>query len=535
MYSICCKRWCIRLSAIILLLLITLTPISGYAYTDAQYLSELVESYYIGEIPAEFYTKLSSPEMVNSLNDSYSKYFTAEEFKEFIQSINMNFQGIGVYIEQVPEGILITSVIDESGALDAGLIEGDIITSVNGRSLQGVSQEEAISLIKGEEDTLVQLQIKRKDVYFDTQVKRETIHIPTVQGGLLDNKVAYIIVNSFGEDTNTEFSNTLKMLNEKDPVGFIIDVQGNPGGFLQSAVDLIGYFASGKTALSSRNKYDNVTVYTATKQDVQINKPVILLTNGYSASASEILAAAFKDYNAGIIIGEKTFGKGTVQNLYMLPDGGAVKLTVEQFFSPLGKPINKLGITPDLLSGDTDPIRIASLLFGQAGNPKRGYMQLSLNGNTYAINLLEARKAENWGAYAQIIDTYTNKKADLKMGTSFGWRGINQENFSKPWKFYYPEYTELPALTNVSSDKEFTIAFRGAITRSFLDNNPVELIHSITGERIPLTMNVTKNNSLKAIPNEPLVAGETYYLVIHTGLASNNKHRGSIVTVTVAP
>ena len=231
MYSICCKRWCIRLSAIILLLLITLTPISGYAYTDAQYLSELVESYYIGEIPAEFYTKLSSPEMINSLNDPYSKYFTAEEFEEFYQSINMNFHGIGVYIEQVPEGILITSVIDKSGALDAGLIEGDIITSVNGRSLQGVSQEEAISLIKGEEDTLVQLQIKRDDLYFDIQVKRGAIHIPTVQGELLDNKVAYIIVNSFGEDTNTEFSNTLKMMNEKDPVGFIIDVRGNPGGF----------------------------------------------------------------------------------------------------------------------------------------------------------------------------------------------------------------------------------------------------------------------------------------------------------------
>jgi len=532
-------KWYLKLVALIIIF--ALLPAVGYAQpawdSNTTYLEDLVEDTYYYDIPDQFYKITDPSEKIKSLGDPYSQYLTIEEYQEFIQGIDMNFQGIGVYIEQVDEGLLITSVIEQSGAQEAGLQAGDIITAADGQLLEGMPQEKAVSLIKGKEGTSVNLRIKRQSSYFNVTVKRSQIHVPTVQGTLLDNNVAYIIIHSFGQETNLEFYNLLMKLEKQAPLGYILDIRANPGGYLQSAVDLIGYFAGGETALLTKSANEGTRVYAATDHKFLIDKPIILLTNRYSASASEIMAAAFKDHNAGLIIGERTFGKGTVQNMYYDLDGenvkGIVKLTVEQFFSPLGKAINSVGVSPDIRGSDVDPESLAAMFFGKPGSSKRGFMQFSYKGHAYSIDLTEARKPENWQVYGYMIDLHLGKIAELKRGFISQWRTLADDSFSKPWKFYYPEYRELPALTNVESDKQFTITFEGTINSAFLDNGPVELIHSRTGERVPLNLTQEKVNQYKVTPKELLTQGETYYLVIHTGLAYGSHHNGTVVEVKV--
>ena len=532
------RKYTNRLTAMALILFLLVFPSIGRAATpktpsETEYLEELVEEYFYYDIPDEFYEIADPAGKINSLHDPYSQYFSAEEYEEFTQGIDMDFRGIGIYAEQVDEGIRITLIIEGSGASEAGLQEGDIITAADGVTLKGLTQEEAVSQIRGEEGTTAKLRIKRGDSDFQVSVKRGPIHVSTVEGSMLDNHVAYIVIRSFGEDTNAEFSNLLETFKAQDPVGYILDVRTNPGGYLMSAVDLVGYFAAGKPALSVRNKYGETTVFDATDHKVRIDKTMVLLTDRYSASASEIYAGAFRDYNAGLIVGEKTYGKGTVQSMFLLPGGGVAKLTVDQFFSPTGKVIHKVGVTPDLTVSELDPVRLAALLFGKPDDSsKRGYMQFTYNGHNCDIDLTEARKSENWGIYVQMINLYRNGRADLKKGSFSRWQAIPQGDVSKLWKYYYPEYKELPTLENVPRDKQFTITFNGTVTQSFLDSNPVELIHSKTGKRIPLSLQEQGANVYKAVPNEPLTGGENYYLVIHTGLASGSRNYGSIVEIS---
>ncbi len=522
-----------RVLSIILALLLTIIPISSLANTQSiDYVKELISTYYYGDIPSNVYQATNPTDMVNRLGDPYSQYFTAEELNAFIGGINMDFSGIGVFIDTVPEGILIISVIDNSGALEAGLKAGDIIVKANGISVVNMSQEEAVSLIRGPEGTSVILAIKRDGTTFEVSVMRKRIHVPTVQGEMLENGIAYIKINSFGEITNAEFNTVLMTLQSKDPMGYILDVRGNPGGYLHTAADLVGYFAPGETAITTRNKEDEVTIYPAGEPSILINKPAILLANRFSASASEIYAAAFKDYKKGIIVGEDTFGKGTVQNLFLLPTGDVLKLTVEQFFSPLGWPINGYGVTPHIQSGKVDPLAMAELLFGKAPTRKNEYIQLLIEGKVYEIDLKKARQADYWEAYAQLVSKVKDYSKDIKLGTYFGWRIRASQMWQTPWRFYYPDYIELPRLQDVSINKEFTVKFSGPVGDA-IHQDYIELIHQGTGERVELNLSPIDERSYKVVPSELLTPGESYYLVIHMEQITGRQQKGYLTQVTV--
>ncbi|MHC1719527.1 MAG: S41 family peptidase [Clostridiaceae bacterium] len=316
---------------------------------------QIINQFYIDEVPA---SKIDQAEdlksLVESLGDPYSAYFTDKEYDDFKNSINNTFSGVGMQIDKNDAGIVVLSVFDETPAKSAGIEAGDIILTVDGHDLATASAEEAVSYIKGDEGTTARLEIKRSGSIFNLNVERKKITLPTVEGHILDGHIGYIKISSFGEKTGEEFNNVLSKLKASATDSYIVDIRNNSGGYMDVVFDIAGHFIGEETVLVTRNKAGKSTVYTATDQNGVIDKPVVFLINKYSASGSEILAAAVKDNKKAYLIGETTYGKGVAQSLYRLPDGGYLKLTTLRFMSPLGNEINKAGVKPDMAVPD-DP------------------------------------------------------------------------------------------------------------------------------------------------------------------------------------
>jgi carboxyl-terminal processing protease len=329
----------------------------------------LIENYYIESIPDSSLLKDNLKDIVKDLNDPYSSYLTSEEYSEFQNSINNTFSGIGVTIEMVSDGVKVVSVMDNSPALEAEIRAGDIIIEADNHSLAGLSSEEAVKYIRGPKGTFVNLKYVRQQTTVSKRVERRDIIMATAVGQVLDKHIGYIVLSSFGENTPVEFKTELDKLNKAGVDSFIIDLRYNPGGYTSSAFDISGYFIGNRPVLEIRTRDVEKEIYNGLDHGYTIDKPVIFLINEYSASSSEILAAAVKDYKKAIFIGEKTYGKGVAQSVFGLSDGSYLKLTVFKFYSPKGKEINKVGVKPDLeiKTGDqksADPLLISRVLMG---------------------------------------------------------------------------------------------------------------------------------------------------------------------------
>jgi carboxyl-terminal processing protease len=336
----------------------------------------LIGNYYVEDTPDSIFLKDNLSDMVKELKDPYSTYLTADQYKDFDNSVNNKFSGIGVNIEVVSEGVKILSVMDNSPAIEAQLKAGDIITEADGHPLAGLSSEVAVKYIRGEEGTFVGLKLKRGQDIILKRVERRAISMPTVVSKVLDKHIGYIALNSFGENTPEEFKSHLYKLIETKVDSFIVDLRYNPGGYTSAAFDISGYFIGSNPALMIETR-DGLKEYkNAIGHDYIIDKPVIFLINEYSASSSEILAAAVKDYKKALFIGGNTYGKGVAQSIFELSDGSYLKLTVYKFYSPKGKEINKVGVKPDLEvkgEGDKtqDPLLMGRILMD--GSPKNVY------------------------------------------------------------------------------------------------------------------------------------------------------------------
>lgn len=328
-------------------------PASEYAeLTDVMALDEVMKSideYYYFEAPQrEQLVKSAANGMVASLNDPYSAYFTDEEYQRYLSSINGAYDGIGVLIGQPTEdGAEILDVYEDTSASEAGLLAGDFIVAVDGTGVSGLTLEEISTLIARGNGEAVKLTIKRGEESFDVDVVSGTVNIKRVEHFLYNHHTGYIRISMFSGNCAEEFREAIKDLTERRMTCLVIDLRNNPGGLLKDVVSIADTLLGGCTIVTVRSNGGEEEVYTSNKKGVSV--PVAIIVNENSASASEILAAAVQDNEAGIIVGMPTFGKGIVQTTRRLESNGAwLKLTTSAYYTPSGKSINGTGVTPDL-------------------------------------------------------------------------------------------------------------------------------------------------------------------------------------------
>ena len=289
--------------------------------------------------------------LMNSLGDPYSVYYTEEELDEMMNSTKGIYYGIGAYVsfDNTINMARISGVMPGSPAESAELCVDDIIYEINKESTQGLSLEEVVGLIKGEAGTTVHLTLVRNGSTSNVEVdvERAQIEVPTVSSEVFDNNVGYLKITEFDEVTYSQFVENMAELRAQNIEGLIIDLRSNPGGNLSTVCDIARQLLPKGVIVYTEDREGNREDYTCDGQN-EIDIPVVVLVNQYSASASEIMAGAIKDYNLGKLVGKTTYGKGIVQRIFDLRDGTAVKLTVSSYFTPNGINIHGVGIEPDV-------------------------------------------------------------------------------------------------------------------------------------------------------------------------------------------
>lgn len=317
-------------------------------------LEEVIDEYYYRDedIDTDAMIEGMYAGLVDSLGDPYSVYYTAEEWREMIAETEGIYYGIGAYISlDTTTGFAkISGIIANTPAEEAGLRENDIIYQVDGETTQGHELSEVTSMIKGEEGTIVHLTIYREGEpdYLEIDVTRRQIESPTVSYEMYENGVGYIQITEFDEVTSDQFAEALAVIKGSQAKGLILDLRSNPGGSLPVVVDIARSILPKGLIVYTEDKYGKRDEYTCDGRN-ELEIPLVVLVNGNSASASEILAGAIKDYNKGTLIGTTTFGKGIVQRVLPLTDGTALKLTISSYYTPNGNNIHGIGIEPDIV------------------------------------------------------------------------------------------------------------------------------------------------------------------------------------------
>lgn len=288
--------------------------------------------------------------LVESLNDPYSDYYTKEELEKVNQDNEGIYYGIGAYmsLDTALSRPKISGIIPNTPAEEVGLRENDIITEIGEISTYQMDTQEAVTYIRGEEGTTVDLTIYREGEpdYLHFTVERRKVESPTVESEMKGD-VGYIRITGFEEVTVHQFEDAYKALEKEGMKGLIIDVRSNPGGLLTTVLDICRMILPKGLIVYTEDKYGQKQEYTCDGKN-EIDIPLAVLINGNSASASEILAGAVQDYGIGTIVGTTTYGKGVVQNIFGLSDGSAVKLTISTYYTPNGNNIHGIGIVPDV-------------------------------------------------------------------------------------------------------------------------------------------------------------------------------------------
>ncbi len=306
---------------------------------------------YHGKLKTEDDAKVAIDTMVASLNEPYTRFLSQKEYEELTTSITSKIYGIGVNIYSKSGKIEIFNVIPSTPADFAQLKQGDIITAVDGKDTNGMSVSEVASLVRGPENSVVELTVLRGGKKLTKKIKRKEIKIKNVKSSILDNHIGYIQIISFmGGTTPSEFLEALE--NTKNTDSIIIDLRGNTGGLLDNAVFVANMFIP-------EGEIVEIIYRNGFKKSIEANaatpiltKPVVVLVNGASASASEILSGALKDYDKATLVGKKTFGKGLVQKVVPLPNKTGLNVTIARYLTPKGRDINKHGINPDVEIGN---------------------------------------------------------------------------------------------------------------------------------------------------------------------------------------
>lgn len=333
-------------------------PGNEYAIDEQTYmkligLENLIDQYYYLETDKEALRDGVYKGIIDAIDDPYSTYYTEKELATMLESSKGSYYGIGAYIgnDKTTGYAYFSSVMKNTPAEQCGIKGGDLITAINGEDAAGFDSAMAASLIKGPEGTNVVITVARPGEngyeYIDIEITRQKIDIDTVEYTMLDNGIAHIWIYEFDDITLEQFRAFLQQAKDENMKGLILDLRDNPGGNLDICVDIAREILPKGLVVYTEDKYGNREEYTCDGSK-ELNVPIVVLVNGNSASASEILTGAIKDCNKGTVVGTTTFGKGIVQRILQLTDGSAVKLTVSKYYTPNGVNIHGEGIAPDI-------------------------------------------------------------------------------------------------------------------------------------------------------------------------------------------
>ena len=314
---------------------------------------EKIDKEYIDEIDQADVMDSAINGVLQSL-DPYSSYMSPELFKDMQTDTRGEFGGLGIEIAMEAGVVKVISPIDGTPADKAGIKAGDFIVKIDGEQVQGKTLMESVKLMRGPVGTSIKLTIRRKNVKkaLEFEVERKIIEVKSVKAKLIGKKknIAYVRLKSFNENSDDQLIDNIKIFeNKNDPLGYVIDVRNNPGGLLAQAIRITDFFLDDGEIVSTKGRKRSETrKFFAKSGDGISGKPIIILINNGSASASEILAGALKDHKRAILVGETSYGKGSVQSIIPLKNGGGMRLTISKYYLPSGKSISEVGVEPDI-------------------------------------------------------------------------------------------------------------------------------------------------------------------------------------------
>lgn len=318
---------------------------------------ETIEDTFFREVDADDLEDASVRGIVRSLDDRFSHYFSPEETAQFQQSISGEFDGVGMSVEESPRGLLVLNVFDGSPAKAAGITNGDIVTEVNGRSIAGTSADIATARIKGRPGTSVELTVSdpKTDRRRTIELERERIEVPVVEGELVTEdgeRLGVVELLTFTQGAHGLLREEIDGLLDRGAEGLVLDLRGNGGGLLTEAVLVASQFIEDGEIVTTKGRAKPERVFEAQGDAIDEDVPLVVLVDGGSASASEIVTGALRDVDRATVVGERTFGKGVFQEVQPLSNGGALDLTVGRYFLPNGDNISDRGIAPDAKAAD---------------------------------------------------------------------------------------------------------------------------------------------------------------------------------------
>lgn len=320
--------------------------------TKLKTLQEIIDKYYYYTDETDITQSMNNvyKAYVAGLGDKYSEYYSKSELEETLEGIQGTYCGIGAVVAQGREGeVVIVEPYPDSPAQEAGLLSGDIVLKIDGKDLTGVTLNDAVALVKGEEGTKTILTISREGETLEVEVERRPVGIPSVYSEKRDGNVGYIQIASFDIATTEQFKKAVDDLLSQGVSGLVFDLRNNGGGALDTAVAMLDYLLPEELLVYVEDKYKNRQNYNSDEACIDENVPIALIINDKSASASEVFAGALQDCGRAKLFGTKSFGKGVVQNLITLSDGSGIKITTSMYFTPLGRNFNGNGIDPDVL------------------------------------------------------------------------------------------------------------------------------------------------------------------------------------------
>lgn len=324
------------------------------AVTDAnvqkiEHFQRLLETYYYEDVSREELADGVLYGLMETVGDPYTCYYSVEEMEELTADIEGIFHGIGAYLEMdYDKGYAkISGIIDGTPASQSDIKVGDYVIKVDGVDTYEMTLTDVVAMIRGDAGTQVTLTLNRGGAETEVTVTRQNIETPTVEYELLENDIAYITVTEFDDVTTAQFKEALEQLEADQAKGLILDVRGNPGGNLSTVVEMCQLMLPEGMIVYTEDKYGQRNEYKCDGAH-EFKLPLVLLIDGSSASASEILAGAIKDYKIGTLVGTTTYGKGIVQKIFAYEDGSAAKITVSKYYTPNGYNIHGVGIEPDV-------------------------------------------------------------------------------------------------------------------------------------------------------------------------------------------
>lgn len=316
-------------------------------FSSTEKIFDLLKSKYDGELDMQKLQDGLNQGLVQAAGDPYTTYMSAKEASEFESDLNGTFSGIGAELGKKNDQLIVISPIAGSPAAEKGVRAGDVIATINGEDTTGLSVDAAVNKIRGEAGTDVKLGLMRGSEKSEITITRAQITVPSVKSEVLPGSIGYMQITRFSDDTARLANEAARSFKEKNVKGVVIDVRNNGGGLLTSAVDVASLWLNNKVVVQEKQGGKVTSTLKSSNNPILEGIPTKILINEGTASASEILAGALHDHKAAQLIGVKTFGKGSVQELVDLPDGAKLKVTVARWYTPNGKNIDKEGIQPD--------------------------------------------------------------------------------------------------------------------------------------------------------------------------------------------